>query len=447
MIKRIISVVFAFTVVFCAVFPIKASAYEVTGVTITAKAGMLVSMDTGEILYSNNIDTKVYPASITKIMTAVLMIENDKFDPDGTLAMTQDVLDRISGTGSSVSNLKAGEVITQQDLLYMVLMSSFGDAAYLAADYYEGGNDAFVAKMNAKAKELGLENTNYANPIGLHDEMNYTTVRDIYKLTTYALENELFAEVCSTARYTLKATNMSPQRTLSTTIFLQDTTTNYYYQYAKGVKTGYTDEAGRCLVSTASYNGYNYMCILMGCPVEEGRRYEFLESAELYRWAFNNFSFREIANSGEPVCEIHVDLSMDTDFVALYFEKPFVSILPNDADDSTIVVNTKLNSQSVDAPVKKGDVLGEAEIVFAENVIGRVKLVAGENVKASGLLVAMDAVKRFLSSTYMKIVYAAIAAAVVIFIVMCILLNSSRGRKRKVKYKPYTGRERENRKK
>ena len=411
-----------------------ASAYEITGFEVSAEAGMLVSMDTGEILYEKDIDKPIYPASITKIMTVTLMLESEKYDPAGKVTMSKEVDRMITGTGSAVSNLKIGEEITQLDLVYTVLMSSFGDCAYLAALYYGGSVEAFVEQMNNKAAELGLTGTHYTNPVGLHDAQNYTTVRDIHTLATYALKNETFKTVCETARYTIEATNMSGKRTISTTNLMQDSNTNYYYQYARGVKTGFTDEAGRCLVSTATYNGYNYMCILMKCPANAGKRYEFIDSANLYRWAFNNFSFKQVADSTEPVCELPVDLSFDTDFVPLYFEKPFVTVLPNEADSSTIVVKPKLNYEKKDAPIKKGEILGTAEIMYAEQVIGTVNLVAGSGVKASKLLIALRAVKGFFGSFYMKIVYILIALVIVIFILMIIRLNIARIRKRKVKY-------------
>ena len=291
--------------------------------------------------------------------------------------------------------------------------------------------------MNAKAKKLGLKNTVYLNPTGLHEDGHYTTVRDIYTLTLYALKNKTFKEICEKTRYVMPATNFYGERKLTTTNYLQDPNTNYYYQYASGVKTGYTDPAGRCLVSTASYKGYNYICILMGCPPKADKRYEFVESANLYRWAFNNFSFKEVANSEEPVCEIPVDLSFDTDFVPLYFEKPFVTILPNEADDSTIVVKTHFNSEVAEAPIKKGDVLGYAEIIYAEKVIGKVPLVAGANVKQNFLLVIGKFIKNIFTSTFMKIVYVAIALVIIGFIIMCIKLNVKPAKKRKVKYIPY----------
>lgn len=435
--KRIFSIIFTIILLVSAISPsLTASAFEVTEFDISANAGMLVSMDTGEILYENNIDEKVYPASITKIMTALLMLESDKFNPEGKVSMTEEILDLVLGTGLSVSLMKAGEEFTQLDLLYLVLMASYGDSTYLAAQIYGGTIENFVAMMNAKAAELGLTGTNYTNPVGLHDDNNYTTVRDIYTLTLYALQNETFCEVCEATRYTFSTSN-TPKRILSTTNFLQDNTTNYYYQYAKGVKTGFTDEAGRCLVSTASFGGYNYMCILMGCPNKPGRRAEFLESAELYRWAFLNFSFKEVAKSNEPVCEIPVELSFDADFVPLYFKEPFVTVLPNEADDSTIVIKNHLVAESVDAPIKKGQVLGYAEVIYAEKVIGKVDLIAGNNVKESKLLIFADTVKGIFTSVYMKVLFWAAVIGILVFIILCIKLNMARLKKRKVKYIPY----------
>ena len=438
MLKKTFSIFFIiFLLCMTILTPITASAYEVTNVNITAKQGLLASLDTGEFLYSNNIDQKVYPASLTKIMTVLLMLESDKYDKKGKVKMTKEALNLVLGTGSAVSNMKEGEEFTQEDLLHLVLMSSFGDCALLAADFYGGSIENFVDMMNAKAKKLGLKNTVYLNPTGLHEDGHYTTVRDIYTLTLYALKNKTFKEICEKTRYVMPATNFYGERKLTTTNYLQDPNTNYYYQYASGVKTGYTDPAGRCLVSTASYKGYNYICILMGCPPKADKRYEFVESANLYRWAFNNFSFKEVANSEEPVCEIPVDLSFDTDFVPLYFENPFVTILPNEADDSTIVVKTHFNSEVAEAPIKKGDVLGYAEIIYAEKVIGKVPLVAGANVKQNFLLVIGKFIKNIFTSTFMKIVYVAIALVIIGFIIMCIKLNVKPAKKRKVKYIPY----------
>lgn len=438
MIKKIFSIIFLILIIStCILTPVSVSAYEVTGFEINAKAGALISLDTDEYLYQNNIDQKVYPASLTKIMTAVVMLESEKFEAEGKIQMSQSALDLVLGTGSVVSHFVAGEEFTQFDLLNLVLISSFGDCTYLAAEYYAGSVDEFVKMMNDKAKELGLENTKYSNPVGLHDENNYTTVRDIYTLTKYALKNKMFKEVCDTPRYTM-STNLTAKKTLSTTNALQDNTTNYYYQYAKGVKTGYTDEAGRCLVSTASANGYNYLCIVMGCPPTEKKH--FTDSINLYRWAFNNFSFKKVADSSEPVCEIPVELSFETDFAPLFFKEPFITVLPNGTDDSTIIVEPHLVSESVEAPVKKGQVLGTADIIYAEKVIGTCDLIAGEDINPNTLLVVLKYIKTALTSVYMKILLIILVVAVLIFILLCIRLNMSKIKKRKVRYIPYNER-------
>ncbi len=446
MLKKTFSIIFICFFAFLYIFtPINASAYEATGLDITAKAGMLISLDTDEILYENNIDKKVYPASITKIMTAVLMLESDKWNPEAKVKINKACLDVVLGTGLSVSLLEEGEEFTQLDLLYTVLLSSYGDCTYLAAELFGGSYDNFVKMMNDKATELGLTGTHYSNPVGLHEEETYTTVRDTYTLTKYALQYEHFKTVTSASRYrftTTKGTN----RTLSTTNFLLDKNTNYWYQYASGVKTGYTDVAGRCLVSTASYNGYNYMCILFGCTNSPSKRYDFTETKELYRWAFNNFSYKEVADSDEPVCEIPVELSMETDFVPLYFKEPFVTILPNGADDSTLVMKNTFISETVDAPIKKGDVLGYSEIYYAEKVIGKVDLVAGNDVEKSFWLSVVRHIKDFFTSSYMKIIYIVIALVIVGFLLMCIYLNRGK-KKRKVKYIPYEPAEKRNNRK
>ncbi len=436
MVKKTFSIIFICFLIILSVFcPITASAYELTGIDLTAKAGMLISMDTEEILFEKNIDQKVYPASITKIMTAVLMIESEKFNPEAKIKINQACLDVVLGTGLSVSLLAKDEEMTHLDLLYTVLLSSYGDCTYLAAEFFGGSYENFVNMMNEKAKSLGMTGTHYSNPVGLHEEETYTTVRDTYTLTKHALKYEIFKTVTSASRYKITTTG-GTTRTLSTTNFLLDKNTNYYYQYAAGVKTGFTDAAGRCLVSTASYNGYNYMCILFGCTNSLAKRYDFHESRELYRWAFNNFSYKEVADSTEPVCEIPVELSMETDFVSLYFKKPFSTILPNGADQSTLVVKNNLKSEKVDAPIKKGDVLGYADIYYAEKKIGTVELVAGNDVEKSKLLEFTRAFKNFFTSRYMKIVYGIIGSIVLLFILTLFYINRG-GKKRKVKYIPY----------
>lgn len=438
--KKFFSVFISIILIFCITTP--AFAYEPSGFEVNAKSALLVSLDTGEKFYSKNENARVYPASITKIMTVTLMLESEKYSPEKKVRMNKEVYNLIEGTGSAVSGLKIGEEITYLDLVYFVLMASYGDCAYLISLEFGGTVENFVDMMNEKAKALGLKHTHYANPVGLHDELNYTTASDTYKLALYALKNETFKTVCESSKYSVPATNMSRKRTISTTNFLQDQNTNYYYIYAKGVKTGFTDEAGRCLVSTASYNGYNYMCLLFGCE-NSVPRHEFVDSRNLYRWVFNNFSYKEVANTENPVTEINVELSFNRSTLPLYVENGFVSILPNNADESTIKIIPNIKEKSVDAPIKKGQKIGTAQIVYAEKVIGTVNLVAGDNVKKSNILLVWRFIKRVLTSTYVKVLLCIAIIVIILFVLAVIRMNKGRTRKRKVKYIPYS---KENRK-
>ena len=445
--KKLFSIFFICFLIISSVFvPISANAYEVTSFEITAQAGMLVSLDTGEVLWEKNADQKMYPASITKIMTAIIMVESDIWNPEGKVTLTKAALDKTLGTGLAVSLMNAGEEFTQLDLLYMVFLSSFGDCAYLAADIYGGSLEGFVEMMNNKAEELGLSGTHYSNPVGLHEEETYTTARDTYNLCVYAKKYDVINEITSKSRYQV-VTTKGTVKTLSTTNFLLDRSTNYYYQYACGFKTGFTNAAGRCLVSTATKTQrgktYNYMCILLKCPNSNQKRYEFVESRQLYNWAFSNFSFKEVAKSNEPVCEIPLEMSLETDFLPLYFDKPFISVLPNEADDSTIVIKTYFENETATAPIKKGDKLGYAEVIYAEKVIGKVDLIANNDIKASKLLQFWELIKNIFTSTYMKIVYLIIGLVIVGYILIMIKLNLPRKRRR-MKYIPYKERDYKN---
>ena len=435
--KRLFKYIITLILIFSIFVSPTVSAFQISGFELNAKAAMLISLDTGEVLYAKNETAKMYPASITKLLAAVIMVENTP-DLDNTkITATKQALTEILGTGASVIGLKEGEELTVRQALYCLLVSSGGDVAYVIAEHYGGSTENFMDMMNKKAAEIGMTASHFGNPVGLHDEQTYTTAADIALLARYALQYDVITEVTSVSRYQLAATNKSAARTLSTTNFLIDPSTNYYYKYASGLKTGFTDQAGRCVVSTASYEGYNYLCIIMNCDSSGGQRNEFVDSRNLYRWAFNNFEYKTLIDTTLPVAEIPVELSFSSDFIQLYPEKSITSILPVQADASTINIVPTLVSETATAPVKAGTVLGTAEIIYAGEVIGKVNLVSRETVKANIILQTGRVLKNIFTSTPFKIILALIVAAVLIFIGACIKLNMKSTKRRKVKYMPY----------
>jgi D-alanyl-D-alanine carboxypeptidase len=251
-----------------------------------------------------------------------------------------------------------------------------------------------------------------------------------------AFENDLIKRFCSASRYTLSPTNMAGERTIVTSNMLLNPNSNVYYKYAGAGKTGYTSKAGRCLVSTAKYNGYEYLAIVLNANTAGGARYDFIDIANMFRWAFNNFEYKTVFESTTPIAEAPIRLSAESDHLPICFAGGLKTILPKEADASTIKYELHLNEEVFTATVNKGDVVGTADIFYAEEKIGTLDLAAGQTVKASALLVFLDAVKNFLTSSFMKVVYIIIASAVVIFILAVLFLNRGKKKTRKVKYVP-----------
>lgn len=418
--------------------PTSVSAFQPTDFEVTAEAAILVSQDTGSVIFSKNIDQKMYPASLTKIMTCVIVLEETSDLDKEIITVSEEAVKSLEGTDSSTTGLKPGEELTARQMLYNLLMASANDGANAVAEHYGGGIvDNFVKKMNDKAAELHMTGTHYVNPHGLHDENHYTTVEDMYQLVSYALKQPAFLEIVSTVRYSMPPTNKSEKKTLATTNWLQDPSTAYYYAPVKGIKTGYTDAAGRCLITTASKDAYNYVCILMKCPVKDAGgnkvRWEFNETRKLYTWAFDKFGYKPVIGADEPVGEVKVDLAWDIDHLTLLPEKKFSAIIPKEADTSTISYKVALDAETVDAPIEKGAVLGTVTVFYAGEELGVVNLVASESVERNSILAAIRKAKELGSTLWFKLVLAAIALIIILFIILAMVGKRRRKKMKRVR--------------
>ncbi len=452
MFKRLICVCFCILLtVSVAVLP--AYAYTPTDFEVEAEGALLVNPDTDEVIYSKNADKKLYPASLTKLMTALLLYENtDDLDAE-VLTVSKNALKLLQGTDSSMGGLKEGEQVTARQMLYILLLSSANDGANVIAEHVGGNIDAFVGMMNARAEELEMTSTHYMNAHGLHHAEHYTTPNDMYKLTKKVLSIPVLKEVVYSKKYSMDATNKSAARTYTTTNFLllnngEKCTAEkykgepYYYKYANGIKTGYTNPAGRCLISTATKDGMTYVCVLMNSPVyadpERKRnkiRLEFGDTKSLYEWAFNEFEYKTVLKGGEIIGEAPVELAKETDYVSACPEKSLSAIVPKVADSSTISTTIRWYSESYEAPIKKGEILGECDVIYAGEVLGTVKLVASQDIERSTTMYVMrgvnDGFKAVVSSPIFYIVIGLLVAGIVIFVIICVILNSPRHKKRR----------------
>ncbi|MDD6644797.1 MAG: D-alanyl-D-alanine carboxypeptidase [Oscillospiraceae bacterium] len=395
---------------------------------------LLVNLDTGVTVYSKEADTKRYPASLTKIMTYVVVAENIK-DFGKKIKITSESLKPLEGTGSSISAVSdnVGKSLTVEQLLQCLMISSGNDAALVLADYVGGkdGVKGFVKMMNDKAKELGCENTHFVNPHGLHDPDHYTTARDMYKITSYALMLPDFSNITNTTSYEIG------DNYYATTNHLLDSFSEYYYMYARGIKTGTTDEAGRCLVTQAVADGYSYLAVLMHAPYNEAEGineyYNMEDAAELFRWAFCNITLKEIVTRETPVCEEKINLSWDKSSIQLSPEEDFNVLLPNNVEDKDISIKTDVPDY-IDAPVKEGDYVGKASVYYKDEKVATFSLVADETVERSTLLYIIDMLKNVFTSAYF------IASAMIVVILFAIYLfvivkhNKDNPRRKTVKH-------------
>lgn len=432
--------IFALILVFIFAFSFPASAYQINEYELHCDAAMVISLDTGDVLYAKNHTEKLYPASITKLMTAIVMVENID-DLDNTyMTYTKTANNLILGTGSVVYNLNIGEKMKAREALASLLITSHGDTAYMIAEHVGGTIENFVDMMNKKSEEMGLSNTHFVNPVGLHDDEHYTTAEDIYVFAKYAFEIDVIKEMASKATYKMEATNVHGERTIANSNLLINPNSNVYYEPAICGKTGFTDEAGRCLVSVASNGVYNYMSIVLNAKTQNGKRYDFIDSENIFRWAFNTFEYKTVLEPSTPVDEVKVNLSSDADHVSVVLEGGLKSLLPKDADLSTVQIKTNLFAEEINAPVQKGAVLGTADIYYAEEKIGTINLIAANGVESDKFKVfvedAKTVSKNFFTSTIMKVFYALVIIVLVGFIALTVWLNLTKKKRRKLKYKP-----------
>ena len=264
---------------------------EKANLTLYTQNLILIEEKTGDILYEKNAYEKMYPASTTKILTAILTLENCNLNE--IVTVSQSALDAVP-RGYTKANLQAGEQFTVQELLYIMLIPSANDAANVLAEYVSGSIPAFANLMNEKAEKIGLTNSHFTNPSGAQDENLYTTAYDLSLLAKYAMNIETFRNIVHTTTYTVPATTIHPaeDRILHTSNLLIDSSnSNYYYEYATGIKTGFTDDAGDCLVASAKKDDIEFIVVcLNGHSLQNGLREKFLDCKTLLDFAIRNYT-------------------------------------------------------------------------------------------------------------------------------------------------------------
>ena len=413
---------------------------DATDITIYSPSCVLIESSTGEILYQKNANEVRYPASTTKMMTAILALENCQLSDVATVshnAIFSIPADYV------VANLREGEQLTIEQLLNVLLIPSANDAAIVLAEHISGSVSKFADLMNEKAKEIGCQHTHFVNPNGIHNKNHTSTAYDLALIARYAMNNPTFREIVKKTKYTLPATNKysKADRSFNTTndLLIKNTSkskSNYYYPDAIGVKTGYTGEAGNCLVSAANKNGMEVISVVLGADITDtGLSEKFLDSITLLNYAFDNYEVKTIYEKNSVLKEVQV-------FGATK-ETRNLNVLVKDGIG--IFLEKGVNTDNLQAEVTLDKLKAP---ITAGSVIGKISYTVDENTYTSELIAQSDV----LPSNFLPILFRVILIAIILYLIYVLLKPRKKRINKKLrtknskssKYKSSKGRKRTN---
>ncbi|MCR5147229.1 MAG: D-alanyl-D-alanine carboxypeptidase [Clostridia bacterium] len=263
-----------------------------------AKSCILIERSTGRTAYEKNADEKVYPASTTKILTAIVVLEH--CDLNDIVTITPEMITPIP-VNYKTAALRPGEQVTVDELLHVLLIPSANDAGYALAIHISGSVDEFSKLMNEKARQIGCENSNFTNPSGIHNSNHYSTARDMAKIGICAMNYPHIMDIMCKTEYTLHENQFNSRHYTTTNTLITPNEKNYY-EFANGMKTGFTNQAGSCIIATAKKDNMEFLAVVLGAPEPDANvTYRDVDCKTLFEYGFANYD--EITKTDSPVLE------------------------------------------------------------------------------------------------------------------------------------------------
>ncbi|MCL2089512.1 MAG: hypothetical protein FWH14_08520 [Oscillospiraceae bacterium] len=406
-----------------------------------SKSVLLINMDDNSVVYEKNSDAPRAPASLVKIMVSIIVIEKIPDLENTMIHAPKEVFDDFAGVNVSNAGIKIGESIRAIDGLYALMLPSACEVANMFAYHLGDGNpQLFIDMMNAKAAELGASSTVFKNAHGLDEDGQLTTARDIYKITDYALEYDVFEKAATTLRYEMPATSYNQARYIFHTNLMMNETqgvtssANYYDRRVAGIKTGFTPAAGRNLVSMASNSENRYMLITMGAPFEDeqGKRlliaHNLKDSKDIYNWVFSKLRYKTIIKSVETTGQIAVKHASGKDSLLVGPEEDVITLIPSDIDVSSVQRVHDI-PDVINAPVKQGQIVGTLTFKLSNEAIATVNVVAAEDIGRNLFLYAGDTILNIFTQWWFKIIAFVLLALLVLYTAMTISHNKNKRRR------------------
>lgn len=335
-----------------------------SSLNIYSPSAILIEASTGKIIYEKNAYEKMYPASTTKIMTAILTLEHCNLTD--TAIVSANAVQSVPYSYST-AYLQIGEELTIYQLLNVLLIASANDAANVLAEHVAGSTESFCSIMNTKAQELGCLNTNFVNSNGIQNENHYSTAYDLALMARYAMQNETFRNIVATTEYTLPATNKWTEnnRYFSNTNELLKTDTrdavdNYYYEYCNGIKTGYTNAAKECIVASIKKDNLEFIVVTLGSDkTDNGLSQRYLDCKTLFNYALQNYSTYTLNAPNSVLKQIDIlNATKDTKTLDVIVQDEITVLVSNSTDISSVSPNIALDLALL-APIKKNSVIGK----------------------------------------------------------------------------------------
>lgn len=350
----------------------------------SAQSALIGDLTSGRILYNVDAYSRRYPASLTKIMTLLLAVEAVEA---GTVSLDDMVTASAEcktglGNDSSSAHIDRGETMSMKDLLYCAALASANEACNIIAEHVAGSISTFVERMNARAAELGCSGTHFVNTHGMPSSEHYTTAHDLFLIACEGMRHALFAQIVGTREYTTSATNVSSPRSLESSNALINSDSvysdKYVYPGAVGIKTGYTEKAGYCLVSAVQRENMAVIAVVLGADGGSDSYDNFADTVTLLDWCFENYSYRSIVEKGCAAARQPLSVDGKSGCVTLVCAQEIKALAANDLDVSALEKTVTLNAETLDAIPAEGTELGTVSFSDPDNgtVYGTVALVA-----------------------------------------------------------------------
>lgn len=410
--------------------------------TISAVSAILIDGETGTVLYSKKANKEMYPASTTKIISYLVIsdaIDEGEIALDDMLVFTREMQDSLDPGGSHIE-LKAGEQMSTENLIRAMLIASGNDAATLLAQATAGSEKKFVERMNKKADELGLDHSHFTNAHGLTDENHYTTAADLAKAARFAMQDDMFREIVGSKTLTIAPTNKTETERyyINTNNLISPLRySKYYYSKATGIKTGYTDAAGSCLVASAKEKERELICVVLKSESSHE------DAKALLEYGFDNFKQVEVVKKGDILGERKVKQgAKGVDHVRAVASENVLVTIPVTASAEDVTSKVKYSGGEVYAPVEKGTSLGTVTYTYDGSTVAVTEIVAEKEIARHPFGFLMSFWEALWGNIIFKIIVYLILIVIILFILLVAygfylsLKKSRRRKRRRNRYKP-----------